>query len=87
MTAQSPVIAAWLDWLTSTDAPRRLSTTTLSAYQRHLLAFIRWLAQTLDVTLTPETATAYRMEAYVAYLRDELQRRMLRTIPVISAMP
>ncbi len=86
MGTQSPVIAAWLTWLDSTDAPRRLSTTTLSAYQRHLAAFALWLAETLDVTLTAETATAYRMEAYLTYLRDDLQRRPATQAQAIAAL-
>jgi len=86
MSTQSPIIAAWLTWLDSTDAPRRVSTTTLSVYQRHLAAFALWLAETLTVTLLPETATAYRMEAYGAYLRDELQRRPATQAQAIAAL-
>jgi site-specific recombinase XerD len=86
MEMSSPVIAAWIDWLSSTDAPRRVSTATLAAYQRHLSAFATWLAETLQIALTPQTASAYRMEAYLSHLRDELQRRPATQAQAIAAL-
>jgi site-specific recombinase XerD len=86
MTNFSPVIVSWIDWLSSTDAPRRLSAPTLSAYKRHLTSFATWLNDSLQISLSHETTTAYRMEAYLSYLRDELQRRPATQAQAIAAL-
>jgi site-specific recombinase XerD len=86
MTVPPLSITQWIRWLTSTDAPRRLSVNTIDAYQRHIVAFANWLSETLEVELLPESATAYRMEAYLDFLREELHRKPSTQAQAIAAL-
>ncbi|MBA3471424.1 MAG: tyrosine-type recombinase/integrase [Herpetosiphonaceae bacterium] len=86
MSDHHTILAAWIVWLTSTDAPRRLASPTIKTYQRHIAAFADWLEDSLGVKLEATTATAYRMEAYIDFLRTQLQRKPSTQAQAIAAL-
>jgi hypothetical protein len=63
------MIVEWTAWL-ATDAPRRLTPTTIDDYRRQLERFVAWLVTTLGLSGTPSQITAYRMERYLAELGE-----------------
>jgi integrase/recombinase XerD len=67
------MLEQWSAWL-ATDAPRRLSPTTIRDYQRQLERFVTWLATTLGQSAAPEQMTLYRMERYLSELEGQVRR-------------
>jgi hypothetical protein len=41
-SSDDPFLDQWADWL-ATDAPRRLTPTTIAEYKRQVRAFARWM--------------------------------------------
>jgi len=71
------MIDQWTNWL-ATDAPRRLSQTTIRDYQRQLERFVAWLTTTLGHSATPEQMTSYRMERYLSELEAQVRQHQRR---------
>ena len=85
-TLQSDIVSTWEAWLKSSDAPRRVTQATINIYLHHLKAFREWLRTTLDVDLSPEAVTAYRLESYVTYVQHQLQRAPATQTVIVAAL-
>ena len=72
-TSDQPLIARWTTWL-ATAAPRRLSPATISEYRRQVRFVAEWLDATLDLGLTADSLTSYRINQYLARLESQVQR-------------
>ena len=79
------MLEQFLAWLTSAER-RRLTAETMRAYQRQVEAFAQWLETSLGILCTPETVTPYRMEAYLAYLQQDLKRAPATQMKAIAAL-
>jgi integrase/recombinase XerC len=79
-----PVVGAWIQWLGSPDAPRRLTRSTISIYSSKACQFVDWLATMFEIEVTPSSITAYRMEQYLAWLEQQQRAPSTQNVAVAA---